>query len=250
MCEPITATLVSAALLAGGTGANYMASKKAEGARASAMAAERTRQAGYQQEAAATNAQAQDRYKGYQEKQDARAGDLASMFQASAAPEPTSDVAPAPANNVVAAESAKQKGKARDFTDRQGAALGELRAFGDLMGEIGRGQARDAGTIGQIGGFMRGSSSVLPYELEAAKGAGSGMKTLGDILGGLGSIGMNASLGGTFGSTAGAAPSASPGSAISLPTFARPQATAPLTLNQPRGAMGFGVGGANPFALY
>ena len=248
MCEPVSATILSAALLAGGTGANYMANKKTESARASTMAAERARQEGYKAEAAATNARAQDRYTGYGEKQDARASELAQMFQGSANPTPTSDVAPAPANNVVAAESVKQRGKARDFTDRQGAALGELRAFGDLMGTIGRGQARDAGTIGQIGGFMRGSSGVLPYELEAAKSAGSGMKTLGDILGGLGSIGMNASLGGTFGSTV---PSTGTGSTpVSLPTFARPQATAPLTLNQPRGAMGFGIGSANPFTLY
>jgi hypothetical protein len=33
-----------------------------------------------------------------------------------------------------------------------------------------------------------------PYELEAANGKGAGMKSLGDILGGLGSVGLTASL--------------------------------------------------------
>jgi hypothetical protein len=63
-----------------------------------------------------------------------------------------------------------------------------LRSFGDLLGGIGLKQARDAGYIGQIGGFEKGSSNVLGYELENANSAGNGMKMFGDILGAGGSL--------------------------------------------------------------
>ena len=93
-------------------------------------------------------------------------------------------------------EEAKQRAAAKDYTDKQGAALGNLRAFGDLLGSIGRLQARDAGQIGQIGGFKRGSSNATSLELDAASHKGDGLKLFGDVLGGLGTLGMSAGLSG------------------------------------------------------
>ncbi|AAL44650.1 hypothetical protein EN41_19925 [Agrobacterium tumefaciens] len=61
-------------------------------------------------------------------------------------------------------------------------ALGRLRAFGDVLGENSRLQARDASQIGQIGGFKRGSSNVMAYELDAANQKGNGLKLFGDAL--------------------------------------------------------------------
>jgi len=64
------------------------------------------------------------------------------------------------------------------------------------MGDLGREQARDAGLIGQIGSFKKGSSAVLPYELEAAQEKGGTAKLFGDLLGLGGSVATAAGLGG------------------------------------------------------
>lgn len=103
---------------------------------------------------------------------------------------------PTSTSNIVVKEEAKQRDKARALTDQSGAALGELRAFGDVLGTISRDQARDAGAVGQIGGFKSGSSGVLPFELDEAGRAGDGMKLFGDILGGAGSVATGAGLSG------------------------------------------------------
>ncbi len=103
---------------------------------------------------------------------------------------------PQSSSNITVQADTKARGDARAFTDKTGRALGDLRSFGDLMGELGRGTARDAGYVGQIGGFKKGSSAVLPHELEAANSKGSGMKMLGDVLGGIGKVGLSAGLSG------------------------------------------------------
>lgn len=88
------------------------------------------------------------------------------------------------------------RGKARAQTNDRAVRLADVRSFGDLLGDISRKQARDAGQIGQIGGFKAGSQGVLPLELDAAAQAGGKAKLLGDVLGGLGSIGLSAGLSG------------------------------------------------------
>ena len=79
---------------------------------------------------------------------------------------------------------------------RAGGHLAVFENFGDLLGEISGKQARDASQIGQIGGFKTGSSNIVPLELNQAQSAGDGWKLLGDILGGLGSVGVSAGIGG------------------------------------------------------
>jgi hypothetical protein len=71
-----------------------------------------------------------------------------------------------------------------------------LRAFGDILGDTSRLQARDASQVGTIGSFKRGSSAVLPLELDEANHAGDGMKVFGDLLGGFGGIATSAGLSG------------------------------------------------------
>lgn len=204
MCDPVT--IAGIALTAGSTVANSMAAGKAQSARNDALAAERIRQRGYDRETSALNTQSQDRYQDFGGKQDERAAELGGYFagqniaQGSANEAANAEMAastmPASSSNLVVAEENKQRQQASDFTDAQGMALGNLRAFGDLMGETSRGQARDASLIGQIGGFKRGSSGVLPYELEAASQQGSGLKTFGDLLGLAGGVTTAAGLGG------------------------------------------------------
>ncbi|CDZ55108.1 Hypothetical protein NGAL_HAMBI2427_60080 [Neorhizobium galegae bv. orientalis] len=195
MCDPMT--IAGIALSAGSTIANYSAQSKIQSARNDAMAAERIRQNGLDQEAQALNTKSQDSYQDFGAKEEQKAANLAEYFTGQQVAEPSQEAAlPTAANNLVIREEAKQRGKAKAFTDRTGSALGELRAFGDLLGDNSRLQARDATQIGQIGGFKRGSSNVLGYELDAANQAGGGMKMFGDILGGLGSVTMSSGLSG------------------------------------------------------
>jgi len=82
------------------------------------------------------------------------------------------------------------------------AALARLRSFGDVLGSIGRLNARDAGVLQQISGFKMGSNNALPYELDAAQQQGSGLRLLGDVLGGAGQIAVGAGLQGAPAGTA------------------------------------------------
>lgn len=162
------------------------------------MAAERIRQSGLDQEAAALNTRSQDRYKDFDGQREQREAKLADYYKGQEVAEPDASAAlPASASNITVKEEAKQRGKATDFTDRTGAALGDLRSFGDLLGTTSRLQGRDATQVGQIGGFKRGSSNVLAYELEAANSKGGGLKTIADIAGGLGKVGISAGLSGS-----------------------------------------------------
>lgn len=201
MCDPIT--IAGIALTAGSTVANTLATNKVQKARDDALAAERIRQSGYDQETSALNEQSRARYDDFGGQQDAKANELGQYFSgqqvdagnqnAAATAETT---VPQSGSDLVVREEAKQRGQARDYTDKTGAALGNLRAFGDVLGGISRDQARDASLIGQIGGFKTGSSNVVPLELDQANQAGSGLKLFGDILGLGGSIAVGKGLSG------------------------------------------------------
>lgn len=195
MCDPIT--IAGVALTGLSSGLNYAAQSKVQNARDDAMAAERIRQGTLDQEAQALNAQSQDRYQDFQGQEDQKAAQLADYFTGQEVAAPSAEAAiPASSSNITVREEQKQRGKATEFTNRTGNALGELRAFGDLLGDVSRLQARDAGQIGQIGGFKRGSSGVLGYELDEAGQAGNGMKLFADLAGGAGSIATSAGLSG------------------------------------------------------
>lgn len=195
MCDPLT--IAGLALTAGSTVANYAANQQIEAARNDALAAERIRQNTLNQEADALNLTSQNRYQDFVGQQEAKSAELGDYFAGQSVPEPeVGSGLPSSSSSIVVQEEDRQRDKARDFTDRTGKALGELRSFGDLLGSVSRGQARDASLIGQIGGFKMGSSNVVPYELDEAGRAGDGMKLFGDILGGLGSVGTMAGLSG------------------------------------------------------
>jgi hypothetical protein len=198
MCDPVT--IAGVALTGLSTGLNYAAQAKAQNARDDAMAAERIRQSGLDKEADALNVQSQERYEGFEGKQDERSSSLADFFTSQQVPEPgAAEALPASSSNIAVRNEQKERGKAKEFTDRTGTALGELRSFGDLLGGIGRDQARDAGLIGQIGGFKRGSSGVLPFELDAASHAGDGLGLFADLAGGAGGLATSYGLSGTGG---------------------------------------------------
>lgn len=148
-------------------------------------------------EADALNLTSQDRYQDFTGQQEAKAVQLGDYFASQEVPEPqVGSGLPSSSSNIVVQEEDRQRDKSKEYTDQTGAALGNLRSFGDLLGSISRDQARDASRIGQIGSFKAGSSNVLPYELDEAGRVGDGMKLFGDILGGTGSIATGAGLSG------------------------------------------------------
>lgn len=205
MCTPLA---IGGLVLTGASiAANQVAQSNVSSARNDALEAERVRQAGFDKQAQAVNTGAQDRYKDFGAQQDTKAQSLASFYkdQTANTAAATPQAAPPSSSNITIQEQAKQQGKSADYSNQQADALGNLQAFGNLFGDIGRSQARDATTLGQIGDFKKGSSGVLPYELEAANGAGGTMGFLGDVLGGLGQAGVSAGLAGSFGG-AGAKP--------------------------------------------
>ncbi len=187
----------------GSTVANSIAAKQVDKARASALEAERIRQGKLDQENEALNLGARERYQdfdGQQEERASKLGDYYTENEAAAAADTQSAVdamLPSSGSAITIQEVNKQSGLAKAFTDQQGQALGELRAFGDVLGGIGRAQARDAASIGQINGFKRASSGITPLELEAANQKGAGARMFGDILNLGGSFALNKGLGGS-----------------------------------------------------
>lgn len=200
MCDPLT--IAGAVATAGSMVANNMAQSQVSKARNGAMEAERIRQKGFEQEASAINDHSRDQYNDFEKQQSEKSSKLGQYFTSQNAAIPAShdaqgapvETMPTTSSNIVVQEQNKQNARAKAYSSQQGEALGALRGFGDLLGDKSRVQARDASQVGQIGGFERGSSAVLPYELEAANGKGAGLKMFGDILGGLGSIGVGAGL--------------------------------------------------------
>lgn len=206
MCDPLT--IAGGVAAAGGAAANYSAQSDVASARAGVLAAERKRQQALQAEADTVNAGARDRYKDFGTQQDTKAASLGEMFKS----EPGighnggPPLMPASTSNITVNEGTKQNGKAQVFGDQQAVAQGKMRAFGDVLGTVSRAQARDAGTVGQIGNFEQGSSGVVPYELDVANHTADGTKFFGDLLSGAGKLGIAAglgggSLGGMFGAT-------------------------------------------------
>jgi len=231
MCDPLT--IAGLALSAGSAAANSAAESRVAHARTAALSTERARQNGLDQQAEAINTQSQDRFKNLDQQTADKGAQLGDYFASQSTPMPTAAEAlpSAGGSNITVQEEDKQRAKAAAMTGATGHALGELRSFGDVLGGLSRQQAQDASAVGQIGGFKTGSSNVLPYELDAANAKGNGLKMLGDILGGLGSVATSAGLtGGTlFGmgapkaaSLGGAAVRGATGSAIRLPNLYTP----------------------------
>jgi len=259
MCAPLT--IAGAVLSVGGMAANSIASGQVESATNRAVEAERGRQAQLKREAAAVQEQSRQRYDNQAGQQDQRAQELGSYLQSQQIQPPAAG-APAEASiaptssGIVTQEDARQRAKASAYSQGQAQALGTMRSFGDLLGEQSRLQGRDAGEIGQIGGFMKGSSAVLPLELDAAGQAGNGWKTVGGLASGLGNLGVSAGLSGGLGSLLGTGAAGAKAAGIAaLPTMAASTAAGAPTIadavaRMPAASMtlGIGSGGLPAFA--
>jgi hypothetical protein len=226
MCDPLS--IAGIALGLGGTAANAIGQSQAAAASNRAYEAERARQQQLEAKAAQVQQHSNSLYNDFSGQEAARANDLSAALRgAQSTPGAKAATVEAPTTgstgpgggqgNITTQAEANQRSIADAYSQQQATALGGLRAFGDTMGTAARAQARDAGQIGQIGNFMKGSASVLPFELNAASHAGDTFKTLGGLASGLGKVGVAAGSSGGISSLFGGAPSAG---AISLPTFA------------------------------
>jgi len=207
MCEPLS--IASGALLVGSTLAGMAGQGEVDSARDDAMSAENARQKKLRAEAAAALGKSEADFSELPGKQQQTGDELADILNKNTTQQaPPTNLMPGVSDPTVVREVGKQTDKAKAFTNQQGNALGQLRAFGDTMGDANRNLGGNAQWINSLGGFQQGSAGVLNSELAAANDAGQGWGTLGDILGGVGSIGLTAGL------TKGAGPGSAPASIL------------------------------------
>lgn len=163
-----------------------MASNSDAAARNSVLSNEITRNRQLNQNAAAVNAHSEAQFENFVPQQTDRAKQLGDYFGGDSASKPdaaTSGVMPTSSSDIVNQDETKQLAKVDNYATQQAGALGELRSFGDLLGDKTRTQARDASQVGQIGNDMKGyATNVVPYQLDAAKHSGDTARTLGDVL--------------------------------------------------------------------
>lgn len=191
MCDPLTLA-ITVGTMAASYGAKSMGQQAVNRARSSAQDAEFGRQRQLDQELYAVNDQSRDRYNDAQRQTESNAQDLAAFYKQTGEAGSQPNLLPASDSTITTAETDRQKGKARAFTDQQADSRANLRGFGDFLSTAGLGVQRDTGQAQTVAGFKRGSAAVLPYELEDANGAGAGWNLLGDVLAGAGQIGTSA----------------------------------------------------------
>ena len=177
--------LLSMGLSAGSALANSAANNAVSGARNKVFGDERTRQNALDAEIGALNTGARARYAGFGGQMADTGVGLGDYLKTRVTDAP--GMMPG-GDNLVASELAKARAGAQAFTDQQSGARADMRSFGDLLGQISRGQSRDIGQIAQLGGFKRGSAGIVPVELDQASHAGDNMKLLADLLGGAANI--------------------------------------------------------------
>lgn len=196
MCDPLTIAGIAAS--AAGAAANYKALGDVAAARSGVLTAERQRQAGLDSEAAGVNSSSLGRFSNFGGDTESRAAALTDMYKNpnGTTVTPTPNLMPASNSEITNRDIASKSGIAKDYTNQQADALGRVRAFGDVLATDNRGLARDAITLGQIGGFKKGSSDATAYELDNANNAGNDAAFLGNVLGGVGKIGITAGLSG------------------------------------------------------
>lgn len=199
--DPITLALLGGGSTIVSSFLNSGAQGRVNSARNGVIQAERGRQAGFDTETGKLNDQSLGRYGNFDTQMDAKKASLTEMFKAPVVT-PNTPLAAAPlppvSSDLVQREVDNRRGIADAYVDHQGDTLANLRSFGDLFAGIGRGQARDAQLVGQIGGFKKGSAGVEQLELDNANRAGNDMKMWADIAAGLGKVGLTAGLSGAF----------------------------------------------------
>ena len=197
MCDPVSLTAV--ALTAAGTMAQAEGQSQARRAQQGAVTGEIGRQKVYRDKSLASEAdtlQGVSRPEQDRLASNAEAKRGASYVAPIGGPSPTAGasgsspyVSPlAPSNPAIAAEFQRQGTNQQSKSVAEALAKAKLDSYGDanLFTNIRTG--RNAQDINFNSAEARDSNAVLPYELEAAKRKGAGMRALGDALTAAGAI--------------------------------------------------------------
>jgi hypothetical protein len=172
---------------------------------AGARTAESIRQKGFQDQATQVNDQSLSKSgrastdADMQAAKDARAADAAAATDEVRKPiEATGEnlAGDQSGNQVMLTEGDLQAARNLGFANQQGAAKADMLSFNDVTFQNAINNMRSGQQLNTLSNFMRGSSNVLPIELEAASRRGDSLKTLGTALSTAGSIvGMGAGAG-------------------------------------------------------
>jgi hypothetical protein len=202
MCDPVSWAL---ALTAAGSAAQAAGAAKAAKAMAGARTAESIRQKGFQDQANAvvddslnkSGKDATDKGMADAAAQRAAASDAAvADVRAPIEATGTNLAGDQTANAVMASEGDVAAAKNLGYATQQGRAKANLLSFNDVTFQNAINNVKAGQQLNTVGNFMRGSSNVLPVELEAASRKGEGLKTLGTVLSTAGSVvGMGAGAG-------------------------------------------------------
>lgn len=199
--DPVTLALLGGGSTLLSTFLNSSAQNAVSDARNKVITDERGRQQGFDAETGKLNDQSLGRFYNFGDQQTADKTRLAELFKTPVVtPNTQYTAAPLPPTGsaLTQREIGTRTGIADNYVAHQGDTLANLRSFGDLMGNIGRGQAKDAQLVGQIGGFKKNSTGVENLELDNANRAGNEQKMWADITAGLGKVGLTAGLSGSF----------------------------------------------------
>lgn len=175
---PFCLPAAAIALTAAGTGATMAGNAKAQRNMERKVQQELIRQKGYQQQADAVyqaNAQASDPTKAKSEISSGASEREQAYQQAQAVPLGLSQ-----AQNVIDTPTQETADAKTSLSNRSRSALMGYEQQA-LLQALRNSQANNQ--IGAIGGFSRGSNSVLPLELSAAQRSGEGLQNLGSLLG-------------------------------------------------------------------
>lgn len=189
MCDPLS--IAGAVATVAGTGMQYLGSQKAQGAQDRVVAAEQQRQEQFRREQAAVQDGAvTGQTRPEQDRKLAEAeGKRTATAQAAVMPSSVSEI-PLAGNeaSVVGDTIANRYAASADKARTEAGSRAKLGAWGDLnFGNL-MDLTKSGQTQSMLGGFSRGSSGVVPIELEAASQAGGGFNTFGQLLGGLGKV--------------------------------------------------------------
>lgn len=211
--DPLSLALLGGASTLGSMFFNNSAQEKVDAARNAAIQQNRQQQAALDTEAKGITDKSLGRFSNFGTQLSNKASELGSYFNTPAAA-PTDPyliaALPASTNDVVNREIANKKAIATAFGQQQGTARGNLMSFGDLMGNIGRGQAQDAQAVGQLGNFKQGDTAVTNIALDNANRAGNTDAAIGNLLGGVGKVALTAGFSGRLAPTAAATSGVAP----------------------------------------
>jgi hypothetical protein len=202
MCNP---AIFALALTAAGSAAQAAGARKAAKAMEGARIAESIRQKGFQSQADSINSESLSKSgrdmtdKGMAESAAARsAASDAAVADVRRPVEATGSnlAGDQTANQVMATEGDLAAAKNLNYATQQGRAKANMLSFNDVTFQNAINNIRSGQQLNTVGNFMRGSSNVLPIELEAASRQGDSLKTLGTTLSTAGSVvGMGAGAG-------------------------------------------------------